>query len=41
MIVALATGGLLRADSHWLLPATLIIVGAMTNGIFNPANSKQ
>ena len=39
MIVALATGGLLRADSHWLLPATLIIVGAMTNGIFNPANS--
>ena len=38
MIVALATGGLLRADSNWLLPATLIIVGAMTNGIFNPAN---
>ena len=39
MIVSLASGGLLRADSHWLLPATLIIVGAMTNGIFNPANS--
>jgi EmrB/QacA subfamily drug resistance transporter len=35
MIVSLASGGLLRADSHWLLPATLIIVGAMTNGIFN------
>ena len=39
MILSLASGGLLRADSHWLLPATLIIVGAMTNGIFNPANS--
>jgi EmrB/QacA subfamily drug resistance transporter len=39
MIVSLAAGGLLRADSHWLLPAALIVVGAMTNGIFNPANS--
>jgi len=39
MILSLASGGLLRADSHWFLPATLIIVGAMTNGIFNPANS--
>ena len=39
MIVSLAIGGLLRTDSHWLLPAALIVVGAMTNGIFNPANS--
>jgi EmrB/QacA subfamily drug resistance transporter len=39
MIVSLAIGGLLRIDSHWLLPAALIVVGAMTNGIFNPANS--
>jgi len=39
MIVSLASGGLLRVDSHWLLPAVLIIVAAMTNGIFNPANS--
>jgi len=39
MIVSLSIGGLLRTDSHWLLPAALIIVGAMTNGIFNPANS--
>jgi len=39
MIVSLAIGGLLRADSHWLLPAALIVVGAITNGIFNPANS--
>jgi len=39
MIASLAIGGLLRADSHWLLPAALIVVGAITNGIFNPANS--
>ena len=39
MIVSLAIGGLLRTDSHWLLPALLVIVGAITNGIFNPANS--
>jgi EmrB/QacA subfamily drug resistance transporter len=39
MIVSLAMGGFLRVDSHWLLPALLIVVGAITNGIFNPANS--
>lgn len=39
MIVSLAAGGMLRPDSHWLLPAALIVVGAITNGIFNPANS--
>jgi EmrB/QacA subfamily drug resistance transporter len=39
MIVSLGVGGLLRTDSHWMLPALLIIVGAITNGIFNPANS--
>ena len=39
MIVALAVGGVLRTDSHWLLPTVLIIVAAVTNGIFNPANS--
>src|SRR5688500_4812659 len=39
MIVSLAVGGLLRVDSHWLLPALLVVVGAITNGIFNPANS--
>jgi EmrB/QacA subfamily drug resistance transporter len=39
MIVSLAMGGLLRTDSHWILPALLIVVGAITNGIFNPANS--
>ena len=39
MIISLAAGGMLRTDSHWLLPAMLIVVGAITNGIFNPANS--
>jgi EmrB/QacA subfamily drug resistance transporter len=39
MIVSLGMGAFLRVDSHWLLPALLIIVSAITNGIFNPANS--
>jgi EmrB/QacA subfamily drug resistance transporter len=39
MIAALAIGGFLRADSHWALPTLLIVVGAITNGVFNPANS--
>ena len=39
MIVSLAVGGFLRVDSHWLMPAILVIIGAVTNGIFNPANS--
>jgi EmrB/QacA subfamily drug resistance transporter len=39
MLISLALGGFLRVDSHWMLPALLIIVAAITNGIFNPANS--
>ncbi len=39
MVVSLGVGGILRVDSHWMLPALLIIIGAITNGIFNPANS--
>jgi EmrB/QacA subfamily drug resistance transporter len=39
MILSLGVGALLRVDSHWLLPALLVILGAATNGIFNPANS--
>ena len=39
MIVSLAIGGLLRVDSHWFMPTLLVVVGAVTNGIFNPANS--
>jgi MFS family permease len=39
MIGSLAVGGFLSVDSRWFMPALLIIVGAATNGIFNPANS--
>lgn len=39
MVASLSIGGLLRTDSHWFLPALLIVVSAITNGIFNPANS--
>jgi EmrB/QacA subfamily drug resistance transporter len=39
MVASLSVGGLLRSDSPWLLPALLIVLGAITNGIFNPANS--
>jgi EmrB/QacA subfamily drug resistance transporter len=39
MVASLSVGGVLRTDSHWFLPALLIILSAITNGIFNPANS--
>ena len=39
LIASLLLGALFRADSHWLLPASMIALGAITNGIFNPANS--
>ncbi len=34
-------GGLLRPDSHWLLPTLVIACSGVTNGIFNPANSSD
>ena len=39
MILSLGIGYVLRPDSHWWLPTALIVIGAITNGIFNPANS--
>jgi EmrB/QacA subfamily drug resistance transporter len=39
MFFSLLVGGILRADSHWLLPTVFIVLMAITNGIFNPANS--
>ena len=39
MVVSVAIGTLLRTDSSWFLPTLLIVFGASTNGIFNPANS--
>lgn len=39
MLLSLGIGYLLRPDSHWWLPTMSIVIGAITNGIFNPANS--
>jgi EmrB/QacA subfamily drug resistance transporter len=39
MVASLGVGGFLKTDSHWFLPALLIILSAITNGLFNPANS--
>ncbi|MGH7929978.1 MAG: MFS transporter, partial [Candidatus Binatia bacterium] len=39
MVFSLGIGFMLRPDSHWGLAAMLIVIGAITNGIFNPANS--
>jgi predicted MFS family arabinose efflux permease len=39
MLVSLGIGYVLRPDSNWWLPTALIVIGAITNGIFNPANS--
>jgi EmrB/QacA subfamily drug resistance transporter len=38
-IAALGFGGLLRSDSNVMLPSLLIVFSAITNGMFNPANS--
>jgi EmrB/QacA subfamily drug resistance transporter len=39
MVSVLGIGGWLQTDSHWFLPASLMLFGAITNGLFNPANS--
>jgi EmrB/QacA subfamily drug resistance transporter len=39
MVASLSVGGLLGIHSPWLLPALLIVLSAITNGLFNPANS--
>jgi len=39
MVASLGVGAFLRTDSHWALAALLVVFGAITNGIFNPANS--
>ena len=40
MIASLIVGIIFQPNSHWLLPTLMIALGAITNGIFNPANSK-
>ncbi len=37
LTVSLLVGGLFQTNSHWLLPTFMITLGAITNGIFNPA----
>ncbi len=37
LVLSLLVGGFLQPGSHWLLPTFLIVLGAITNGIFNPA----
>ena len=39
LVLSLLIGGFLQPDSHWALPTFIIALGAMTNGLFNPANS--
>jgi MFS family permease len=39
MVMSVGVGWLLRPDSDWLLPTLLIVLSAITNGLFNPANS--
>jgi EmrB/QacA subfamily drug resistance transporter len=39
LVLSLSLGLLLRPDSHWLLPGLMLVIGGITNGIFNPANS--
>ncbi len=39
MVLSLGLGFVLRPDSQVWLPTLLIVVGAITNGVFNPANS--
>lgn len=39
MVFSLFIGALFQPGSHWLLPTFMIALGAVTNGIFNPANS--
>lgn len=39
LTISLSLGILLRTDSHWILAGLMLVVGGITNGIFNPANS--
>lgn len=39
MVAALLVGAFLKTDSHWAFAALLVVLSAITNGLFNPANS--
>ena len=39
LAMAVSVGVYLKADSHWLIPALLLALLGMANGLFNPANN--
>ena len=39
MVAAMLVGAFLKTDSHWAFAALLVVLSAITNGLFNPANS--
>lgn len=39
MVGSLLLGAFLNTDSHWSVAALQVVLGAVTNGLFNPANS--
>jgi len=39
LLASAMLGGVLRVDSHWLLPTLILTLGGLANGFFNPANS--
>jgi EmrB/QacA subfamily drug resistance transporter len=39
LLASVLLGGVLKVDSHWLLPTLILILGGLANGFFNPANS--
>lgn len=39
LLASVLLGGVLRVDSHWVLPVLILAFGGLANGFFNPANS--
>ncbi len=39
LLLSVILGGVLKIDSHWLLPTLILGLGGLANGLFNPANS--
>ncbi|HEX9878930.1 MAG TPA: MFS transporter [Candidatus Binatia bacterium] len=39
LLASVLVGGVLKGDSHWILPTLILALGGLANGFFNPANS--
>jgi EmrB/QacA subfamily drug resistance transporter len=39
LLISVLLGGVLRVDSHWILPTLILGLGGLANAFFNPANS--